>query len=226
MNAEAGLVDALWYLGRGTGVMSLLMLTVVVALGVATRSGRPLPGLPLFTVAAVHRSASLLAVSLLAVHVGTLLLDPYAELKLVDLVVPFVGTYRPLWLGLGALASDLLVALVVTSLLRHRLGLRTWRAVHWSAYAAWPVALLHGLGAGSDAGQRWLQVLAGGCLLAVGVAITWRLLNTPSRASLARTCSAWIGLPVAAMACALNCSRSCSSATLGATRWPATGGAR
>ncbi len=174
--SAAGLVDALWYLGRGTGVMTLLLLTIVVTLGIATRSGQPLPGLPRFAVAAVHRSVSLLAVSLLAVHVGSMLLDPYAQLKLVDLVVPFVGTYRPMWLGLGTLASDLLLALVVTSLLRHRLGARTWRAVHWSAYAAWPVAFLHGLGTGSDSGQRWLQVLAGGCLVAVAGAVTWRFL--------------------------------------------------
>ena len=70
--------------------------------------------------------------------------------RLVDVVVPFVGAYRPFWLGLGALALDLLAALIVTSLLRARIGLRAWRAVHWVAYACWPVALVHGLGTGSD----------------------------------------------------------------------------
>jgi sulfoxide reductase heme-binding subunit YedZ len=167
--------EALWYLGRGTGLVSLVMLTVVVALGIANRSGRPVLGLPRFAVAAVHRNAALLAVTLLAVHVLTLLADPYAQLKLVDIVVPFVGTYRPVWLGLGTLAFDMVLALVATSLLRARLGLRTWRFVHWSAYAAWPVALLHGLGTGSDSGQLWLRLTALACAVAVLAATAWRL---------------------------------------------------
>ena len=165
---------AFWYLARGTGVVTLILLTVVVALGIATRSGRPLPGLPRFAVAGVHRSVSLLAVVLLGLHVATLLVDPYAQLKLVDVVVPFVGTYRPLWLGLGTLALDLLVALVVTSLLRHRIGRRTWRGLHWLAYACWPVALLHGLGTGTDSGTLWLRGVAAACVTTVLAALAWR----------------------------------------------------
>jgi sulfoxide reductase heme-binding subunit YedZ len=168
------MTDALWYLARGTGVVALVMLTVVVVLGIASRSGRPLLRLPRFGVAAVHRNASLLAVTLLTVHIGTLLLDPYAQLRLFDVVLPFAGARRPLWLGLGTLGADLLLALTVTSLLRHRLGRRTWRAVHWLAYAAWPAALLHGLGTGTDAGQAWFRVLAAGCAAAAVAAVLWR----------------------------------------------------
>lgn len=168
------MTDAAWYLARGTGVVSLILLTVVVTLGIASRSGRPAFGLPRFAVVAVHRNASLLAVVLLAIHVAALLVDPYAQLKVVDVVLPFVGAFRPLWQGLGTLALDLIIALVVTSLLRHRLGLRTWRAVHWLAYAASPVALLHGLGTGTDAGQLWLRATAVGCAVAVASAVAWR----------------------------------------------------
>lgn len=167
--------SALWYLGRGSGVVSLVLLTLVVALGIATRSGRPLPGLPAFAVAAVHRSASLLAVAFLGVHVVSLLFDPYAQLRLVDLVLPFAGSYRPFWLGLGTLGLDLIVALVLTSLLRHRIGIRTWRAIHWTAYASWPVALVHALGTGTDAGRAWMWGVAAACLAAVAGAVGWRL---------------------------------------------------
>jgi sulfoxide reductase heme-binding subunit YedZ len=167
--------EAFWYLARGTGVVSLILLTVVVALGIASRSGRPAFGLPRFAVSAVHRNAGLLAVVLLALHVTSLLADPYAQLKLIDVVVPFLGAYRPVWLGLGTLGLDLILALVVTSLLRHRLGVRSWRAVHWLAYAAWPVALLHGLGTGTDSAQLWLRGIAAACLAAVLAAIAWRL---------------------------------------------------
>jgi sulfoxide reductase heme-binding subunit YedZ len=167
--------DALWYLGRGTGVVSLVLLTVVVALGVATRSGRPLPGLPRFAVAGVHRSASLLAVAFLVVHVATLLFDPYAQLDVLALVVPFTAGAEPFWYGLGALALDLVLALVGTSLLRVRIGPRVWKGVHRLAYAAWPIALVHGVGSGSDAGSAWLLVLVGACMVAVAGAVWWRV---------------------------------------------------
>jgi sulfoxide reductase heme-binding subunit YedZ len=189
------MTNALWYLGRGTGTMSLVLLTVVVVLGVGNRSGRPVFGLPRFVVAAVHRNAALFAVALLGVHVTSLFFDPYAQLRLVDLVVPFTSAYRPLWLGLGTLAGDLVIALVVTSLLRHRLGLRAWRAVHWLAYAAWPVAWLHGLGTGTDGGQLWLRLIAAACAATVVAALAWRLsdgfverssLRRPMAASLVR----------------------------------------
>ena len=174
--------DALWYLGRGAGLMSLVLLTVVVALGVASRAGRPLAGLPRFAVSAVHRNAALLAVSLLAVHVLTLLFDPYAQLKVVDLVVPFRGAYQPVWLGLGTLAFDVILAIVVTSLLRARLGVRAWRAVHWLAYAAWPLALLHGLWVGSDASEPWLLATAVTCAAVVAAGVVWRV-AIPAEAS-------------------------------------------
>jgi sulfoxide reductase heme-binding subunit YedZ len=167
--------NALWYLGRGSGAVSLVLLSVVVVLGIGSRAGRPVFGLPRFAVTAVHRNVSLLAVAFLALHVVTLLVDPYAQLRLVDVLLPFAGAYRPLWQGLGTLAFDLVLALVATSLLRHRMGLRTWRAVHWIAYAAWPVALLHGLGNGTDNGQLWLWCIAVACVAAVLAAICWRL---------------------------------------------------
>lgn len=169
------MIDALWYLARASGVVSLVLLTVVMALGVTTRSGRPALGLPRFAVSAIHRNASLLAVSFIAVHVLTLLFDPYAQLKLVDIVLPFAGAYRPLWLGLGTVAFDLVVALVVTTLLRHRIGRRGWRATHWLAYAAWPVAFLHGWFTGTDSGELWLRALAIGCAAVVVTAICWRV---------------------------------------------------
>jgi sulfoxide reductase heme-binding subunit YedZ len=166
---------ALWYAGRATGIVSLLLLTVVMVLGVGSRSGRPVFGLPRFAVVALHRYASMLAVTLLGVHVVTLLLDPQAELKLVDLVLPFDASYRPLWMGLGTLGLDFMAAIFVTSLLRQRIGVRVWRAVHWLAYASWPVAILHTVGSGTDRATWWLLALTGICIGAVGAALVWRL---------------------------------------------------
>jgi methionine sulfoxide reductase heme-binding subunit len=172
---SAQLTQALWDLARGTGAVALVMLTLSLCLGVLTRSGRAIWGLGRFGVAELHRTAALTGVTLIAVHVGTLLFDPYAQLRLVDIVVPFTGAYRPMWLGLGTLAVDLLGVVVLVSLLRERVGPRVFRAVHWATYALWPVALLHALGTGTDAGAWWFRALAGGCALAVGSAVTWRL---------------------------------------------------
>ncbi|HEY3006847.1 MAG TPA: ferric reductase-like transmembrane domain-containing protein, partial [Micromonosporaceae bacterium] len=169
------MTDALWYFARGSGLVSLVLLTVVVALGIGARSGRPAFGLPRFAVNLLHRNAALLAVVMLAGHVVSLLFDPYAQLRLVDIVLPFVGNYRPFWQGLGTLAFDLTLALVATSLLRHRLGVRAWRAVHWLAYLAWPIALLHGLETGTDGGTGWLRTVAGLCAAVVVAAAGWRL---------------------------------------------------
>ncbi len=155
---------ALWYVGRGSGVISLLLLTVVMVLGIGSRSARPAFGLPRFGVVALHRAASLLSVVFLALHVVTLSLDPQAELRLVDLVLPFDAAYRPLWMGLGTVGLDLMVAIVVTSLLRHRLGRRAWRAVHWLAYLSWPVAVAHTVGTGTDRATWWLLGLTLACV--------------------------------------------------------------
>ncbi|WP_250033128.1 ferric reductase-like transmembrane domain-containing protein [Paractinoplanes maris] len=172
------MADALWYFARGSGVISLVLLTVVVALGIGARSGRTAFGLPRFAVNLLHRNAALLAVVFLVGHVVGLLFDPYAQLRVFDLVVPFAGNYRPVWQGFGTLAFDLVIAIVVTSLLRHRLGARTWRAVHWLAYLCWPIALLHGLGTGTDNGTAWLWSIAALCAATVLAAVAWRL--TPS----------------------------------------------
>jgi sulfoxide reductase heme-binding subunit YedZ len=167
--------DALWYLGRGSGVISLVLLTVVVALGIGARSGRTPFDLPRFAVNLLHRNAALTAIVFLACHVISLLIDPLAPLTIFDVIFPFVGDYRPFWQGLGTVGMELMAAIAVTTLFRHRLGARGWRAVHWLAYLCWPVALAHGLGTGSDNGTWWLWAIAMTCLAAVAAAVVWRL---------------------------------------------------
>lgn len=167
--------EALWALGRGTGITALGFLTVSLALGIAARSGRPLFVLPRFAVADVHRFAALAGTLLVLLHMGLLFFDPYAQLRLVDFVVPFLGAYRPLWQGLGTLAFDVLLVVIVTSLLRQRIGLRVFRVVHWVTYALWPIALGHALGNGTDTDHGWFLTFAGCCALIVAVVLVWRL---------------------------------------------------
>jgi predicted ferric reductase len=127
-------------------------------------------------IGALHRNVSLLALAFLLLHILTSALDSFASISLLDAVVPFVGSYRPLWLGLGAVSFDLFLAVIITSMLRARIGFRAWRAVHWLAYASWPIALLHGYGTGSDAKTAWLQLLTAFCGAVVLAALLTRVL--------------------------------------------------
>ena len=167
--------SAFWALGRGTGVVALVLFTVSLVLGIVARSGRPVPWLGRFGTSDLHRTAALTGTGLVAAHVATLYFDPYAQLRLVDFVFPFLGAYKPLWLGLGTLALDLLGVVTVVSLLRHRVGPRVFRTVHWATYALWPVALLHALGNGTNGGSTWFRALAVVCISAVVTAVGWRL---------------------------------------------------
>ncbi|MFE9172480.1 ferric reductase-like transmembrane domain-containing protein [Streptomyces kebangsaanensis] len=165
----------LWYASRAGGTLALVLLTATVVLGIAS-GGRAAPRrIGRFEIGLLHRDLSLLTLVFLAVHVVTAVLDPFAHLGWAVSVVPFGASYRPLWLGLGTAALDLLLAVLLTSALRLRLGVRRWKAAHWLAYAAWPLALFHGVGTGTDTRlplQLWLYA---GCLAAVVAAVWWRL---------------------------------------------------
>jgi len=166
---------AFWYASRATGIVALLLLTVVLALGIlVNRQGR-LAGLPRFAVTDIHRNLSLLSVVFIAVHVFTAVLDTYVHIPLLSAVIPFASGYERLWLGLGAISLDLMAAMIVTSLLRGRLNRVVWKAVHLLAYVSWPVTFAHSLGSSKDLQQGWLLPLAIGCAAFVAVAVVWRL---------------------------------------------------
>jgi DMSO/TMAO reductase YedYZ heme-binding membrane subunit len=174
-------MTALWYATRGTGVVALLLLTGTVLLGLLGPLRTASPRWPRFVVGGLHRNLSLLAVAFVGVHVATSVLDTYAGIGWWDAIVPFGSVYRPFWLGLGAVAFDLLLAVVVTSLLRGRLRYRWWRAVHLLSYACWPLAIVHGWGTGTDAGGGWVLALTIGCLAAVAALAVTRAVVAPKR---------------------------------------------
>jgi len=164
----------LWYATRATGLVTLLLLTGSVMLGVLTAGRFASDRWPRFLTVGLHRNLSLLAVVFLALHVGTTVVDTYTSIPLIAAFIPFSSSYKTIWLSLGAVACDLLLALVITSLVRNRLGHRTWRAIHWISYACWPVALAHGLGIGTDRSTIWVFAMTVLCVSTVAAAATWR----------------------------------------------------
>ena len=165
----------MWYASRATGVVALLLLTAVMLLGLlVTRQGR-LPGLPRFAVSGLHRNLSLVAAVFVAIHVLTAVLDGYVDIPITAAVVPLASPYERFWLGLGAVSLDLMLAAIVTSLLRRHLSRRTWRAVHLLAYLSWPVAWAHSIFSSGDLRNGGLFILAICCAIAVVAGVIWRL---------------------------------------------------
>lgn len=171
---------ALWYLTRATGLVSLLLLSATVVLGIVASIGWTRERWPRFLSQGLHRNLSLYCLVVIALHIVTTVADSYVPIGLFNAVVPFTSPYRPLWVGLGAVAFDMLVAVAITSAVRHRIGYGAWRGVHWLAYVCWPIAVLHGLGTGSDSRQSVADLIYVVCILAVAGALVWRLVAVPS----------------------------------------------
>jgi predicted ferric reductase len=168
----------LWYTTRAAGVVTLILFSAVVVLGLLTTARFHTRGWPRFATAALHRDISLLALLFLALHIVTAVVDPFTHLGIVAATVPFGSYYRTVWLGLGTVAFELLLAIVATSLLRNLVGVRMWRIIHWLAYLSWPVAVLHGIGTGTDTKTPWMLGVTAVCVTAVLCALAWRL-RTP-----------------------------------------------
>jgi methionine sulfoxide reductase heme-binding subunit len=166
----------LWYATRGAGAVSTLLLSAVVVLGVLSTLRYESPSWPRFLTTGLHRNIALTAVVFLALHIVTAVVDPFTHLGWLAAVVPFSSYYRTFWLGLGVIAFELLLAITVTSLVRGVIGHTAWRAIHWLAYASWPVAVIHSFGTGTDTWSAWMLVIDVVCILAVLGAVGARFL--------------------------------------------------
>jgi len=174
-----------WFVARATGVISLALVTLSLVLGIGSSTRVSSTGWPRFVTQALHRNVSLFVLVLLAFHIGAVIIDDYVTITIADALVPFTSSYRPIWLGLGTLAFELFVALVVTSELRHRFGYGSWRAIHWTSYLCWPLAIVHCLGTGTDTRKAWSVSFVAACVLLVLLAVAWRIVEGwPRRAVL------------------------------------------
>jgi sulfoxide reductase heme-binding subunit YedZ len=165
----------LWYTTRGTGIVALILLSATMGLGILTTVRLHSSSWPKFALQELHRRVTLVAMVFLGLHILTTLLDPFVPIGWVTVIVPFTSPYRRVWVAFGTIAVDVLIAVVGSSLLRHRMNARTWRLLHWLAYACWPLALVHGLGSGTDRGLGWVDVIVALCVLSVAGVSAWRL---------------------------------------------------
>lgn len=167
--------SVLWYATRGAGAVTLILLSGVVILGILSRLRVEGAGWPRFLTTGLHRNLALMTLVFLALHIVTAVVDPYTNLGWGAALIPFSSYYRTFWLGLGVIAFELLLAIVATSLVRAYIGHDAWRLVHWLTYAAWPVAVVHGLGTGTDTWSGWMLAITALCIAAVGTALVVRV---------------------------------------------------
>jgi sulfoxide reductase heme-binding subunit YedZ len=165
-----------WYVTRGSAMVALLLFTLTVVLGVLTWGmGAPGRRTPLFVTHDVHRSVSLIALLFLAVHIITAIIDPYARLTWLGLLIPFASGFNTFYVGLGVIAFELGGVLIATSLMRHHMPPALWRRIHLLAWTMWPLSLVHGVGAGSDTLKLWGRAVELSCVAAVVLAVGFRL---------------------------------------------------
>ena len=165
---------AIWYAARASGIAAYVILTVVVSIGISMGGKAQSTRWPRFSVEDIHRFGGLLVGSLITIHVTTIAVDSFLPFSIVNLLVPFTASYRPIWTGLGIAAAEILLALAVTNHYRKRMPHRYWRLAHYLNFAVWTLASIHGLMSGTDRGAAWLALVYGVCVASVVMLVFWR----------------------------------------------------
>jgi sulfoxide reductase heme-binding subunit YedZ len=163
-----------WYATRASGIAAYVILSAVVSIGISMGGKVQSKRWPRFSVEDIHRFGGLLVGALITIHVATIAVDSFLPFSVVNLVVPFTASYRPLWTGLGIAAAELLLALAVTNHYRKRLPYSFWRKAHYANFAVWTLASLHGVMSGTDRSVWWLVLIYALCIASVAVLATWR----------------------------------------------------
>ncbi|HZD88330.1 MAG TPA: ferric reductase-like transmembrane domain-containing protein [Gaiellaceae bacterium] len=170
-----------WLLARAGGLTAYTLLTASVLAGLVLKA-RPLGrALRAGAVTDLHRFLATLALAALAVHGVALLLDRTVRMPLAGLLLPGASPYRPVSVGVGVVAAELMAVVVVSFSVRRLIGRRRWRRLHWTTYLLFVLATVHGLLAGSDSAQPWARDLYLGAVGAVAFATAWRAAYRPAR---------------------------------------------
>jgi methionine sulfoxide reductase heme-binding subunit len=169
----------IWYVARGSAVAAEIALSFALVIGMLLGAGVKSPAWPMAASKHVHRAVAIAASCLIGLHIAAILADSFIHFSPLDAVVPFRAPYRGLWVGLGTIAFDALILLLVATALRRRMPYGVWRLLHRLAFPIWVLAVIHGLGAGTDAPAAWLQLITASCIAVVGAGFLMRLRFRP-----------------------------------------------
>jgi hypothetical protein len=172
-----------WFTARGAGLSALVLLTVSTCAGMLAARRRGAENR--YVVQYLHRTCAALGVTVLVLHIATILADSYAHVGWRGALIPFTSGYRPTAVALGSLAAYTIVFAAVLGLARGRMArspraARVWRGLHATAYVGWAAAVLHGFTAGSDSGLGWVRLLYVLCLAAVAGCAVGRFARRPA----------------------------------------------
>ena len=182
-------MTAVWYAARAGGLLAYVLISASVCLGLLMAGKARLERWPRFALEDVHRFLGILAGVFVAIHGLALLLDSFVPFSLSQLLVPGASSYRPLWVGFGVVAAELLAALAITNHFRRQIPNGVWRRLHMLSVVVWALALVHGLTAGTDALTPWALALYGGSawlvltLLFYRVSVSWESMQTSERST-------------------------------------------
>jgi sulfoxide reductase heme-binding subunit YedZ len=173
----------LWYITRATGLVALVLFTIVVCLGtfVSNRVGGTTVGR--FELNELHRSVSMVAMAFLVLHIVTTIIDSYVPTGWLSAVVPMTSAYKRLDVAVGAVAFDLILAVWASSLMKARIANSSWRFVHWFSWLAFVAAIVHSFLIGTDARSGIGLAVVATCAFAVVLTALWRYVKRPTRAS-------------------------------------------
>jgi methionine sulfoxide reductase heme-binding subunit len=168
-------MNTLWFLDRASGFVLLVLFTISIIMGILATRRSSRSSFSRLLSQDLHVRITSIALALLVVHVATAVMDSYVDIVPIDVIVPFRGGYEVFWLGLGTIAVDVILVVLITTFIRGRLSERSWRIFHVLAYAGWAACLLHAWGTGSDARTSWGLAIVLTCTLAGLVATVARI---------------------------------------------------
>jgi methionine sulfoxide reductase heme-binding subunit len=164
-----------WITSRAAGGAAMLLASASVAVGLMMSSKRKASNKR--DLRAIHEALSLTTLAMVAMHGLSLLGDGFFHPGLGGIAIPFAGSYRPIWTGIGIIAGYGLAVLGLTYYLRDRIGAVRWRRLHRLTAAFWLLALLHTLLAGSDAAQLWFLAIGGAVAIPAALLLALRWLG-------------------------------------------------
>ncbi|HVS99762.1 MAG TPA: ferric reductase-like transmembrane domain-containing protein [Solirubrobacterales bacterium] len=164
-----------WITSRAAGGAALILASAAVAVGLMVSAGRS--GSNKRDLRAIHEALSLTTLTMVVLHGLSLLGDSYLDPGLSGIAIPFAGFYRPLWTALGIIAGYGLAALGLTYYMRDRIGAARWRRLHRLTALFWALAIVHTIGAGSDAAQLWFLAISGVVVVPAALLLTLRWLE-------------------------------------------------
>ncbi|MCA9872539.1 MAG: ferric reductase-like transmembrane domain-containing protein [Anaerolineales bacterium] len=166
-----------WHVTRSTGMVAYLLLAASTIWGLLLSTKIIKDTVPPVLSLAMHNVLSWAAIGLVGVHMFALLFDSFYTYRLADLVIPFIGPYRPEWVGLGIIGMYLMLLTSLSFNWRKQLGQKWWRRLHYFTFIAFIMVTVHGVMAGTDSSSLGMKTLYWGSGLLVLLLTNYRLLT-------------------------------------------------